>query len=276
MEPTKTAMSNRGRSVDPYHIQVLDRAVRLMDAIIANNGPISIHTLETRLGLHQSTTYRIVRALVDLGLLEIDSTGRVIPGLKLGLWSQSGNQSDALLAKVSPDLHRLAESTKEVVNLGLLHQHKVLYVKKFEAPESEPGLTVRVGQSAPLYCSALGKILLAGMSERERQTAMEAQTFHRLTSRTITDANVLESEIVQVQQRGWAEDREEFVAGIVCFGAPVVWEGKTVAAISITMPVIRSSPQQEQRLRELLVGTAQDISRTVSHTQASVPMAPER
>lgn len=137
--------------------------------------------------------------------------------------------------RLSPVLQNLAEDTQEIVNLGVLRHYSVFYLEKFEPEVPETILTVRVGQRAPLYCSALGKILLASLPEYELDTYLKTRDFPAQTSQTITTRETLEAEIGQVRAQGWAIDREEFVEGILCFAAPVVFDGQTLAAISITV-----------------------------------------
>lgn len=255
-----------GTSGDPgYQIQVLGRSVALIDYVVAAGHPVSTRHLANALNLHPSTTYRIVRALAGLDLVDLDQDGRVLPGLKLLVLGRMAERSHGWSSSIAPALHHLAKTTGEIVNLGVLRHDAVFYLEKFEPDVGETALTVRVGQQAPLYCSALGKVFLASMSRSERAEYLARQSLIARTSHTLTTPAALEAEIQIVREQGWAADREEFVDGILCVAAPIRTRKETLAAISITLPTARATPQRVADLVGSLIRTGAELSGQLPH-----------
>lgn len=243
-----------------YQIQVLERAVALIDSVVASGRPVSPRELAGTLNLHPSTTYRIVRALASLDLVDLDVQGRALPGLKLLVLGRMAERSHGWTLSLAPALHHLAKTTGEIVNLGVLRHDAVFYLEKFEPDVKDMTLTVRVGQQAPLYCSALGKIFLASMSEADRAAYLARETFLAKTPNTLITQAALEAEIQHVRTQGLAVDREEFVEGILCLAVPLRMNGQTIAAISLTLPTARITPQRVENLIQVLIRTGSDAS----------------
>ena len=99
-----------------------------------------------------------------------------------------------------------------------------------------------VGKRAPLHCTALGKVLLAHLSTEGRKKTLGGKVLRRLTENTITDEEELEKELGKVRKQGFALDREENEKDVRCIAAPIRnYQGKVIAAISISSPIFRLS-----------------------------------
>jgi len=104
-------------------------------------------------------------------------------------------------------------------------------------------------KSAPLHCTALGKVLLADIPEEERKKILEDKELPRLTDKTITDKKELEKELKVVKKQGFALDRGENEKDVRCIAAPIRnHQGKVIAAISISSPAYRT-----QHIEQILI-----------------------
>jgi len=104
-----------------------------------------------------------------------------------------------------------------------------------------------VGRRIPLYCTAIGKVLLAYSGTEERKVALEGVRLVAFTPKTITTRAALDAELKRVAAQGYALDAEEHEEGITCLGAPVFdREGTVVAALSVSWPLFRYENGREE------------------------------
>jgi IclR family pca regulon transcriptional regulator len=165
--------------------------------------------------------YRLDARVLDLGKSTMSSTG--------------------LREHAHTYLDELGQRTRYTASLAVLDGPDVLYVDRVRSRrrgEHKIGLEIRTGSPLPTYCTAPGKVLLAGLA---RQVLRELISSVKLSPRgpnTITTKKALWSEIEHVQDEGLAVDDEELVAGLVAVSAPVRDENAVVvAAASLEAPV---------------------------------------
>ena len=144
--------------------------------------------------------------------------------------------------------------------------NEVLYLYKFEPFQHVINLTSHVGNSSPMYCTGVGKSILAQLSEQELQEYWAATEIQSYTPTTITDLETMKQELEQIRQRGYAIDDEEHDAGVRCLAAPIFdWEGNAIGAISISTPPSRLNESTIQRLYPRLMETAAEISHLLGY-----------
>ncbi|RKL62379.1 hypothetical protein DXT63_12210 [Thermoanaerobacteraceae bacterium SP2] len=109
--------------------------------------------------------------------------------------------------------------------------------------------------------TSLGRVLLTDLPEEALDSIFTAP-IKPLTPYTITDIEKIKEQIKKIKEQGYAIDNEEFCLGVKCIAAPIKgFGGKTVAAISVSIPTIRiESDEKFQQIREYVVTTAKNIS----------------
>jgi len=123
-----------------------------------------------------------------------------------------------------------------------------------------------VGKRAPLHCTALGKLLLAYLTEEERRKILEQKALPPLTENTITDKRELEKELNKVREQGFALDREENEKNVCCVAAPIRnHQGRVIAALSISSPTFRIDKKIQDNLKEALLMTSEKISQRLGY-----------
>jgi len=119
-----------------------------------------------------------------------------------------------------------------------------------------------VGKRAPLYRTALGKVLLAHIPEEERKKILGGKVLPRLTENTITDKRELEKELNKVREQGFALDQEENEKDVRCIAAPIRnYQRRVIAAISISGPAFRIDEKVQNNLKKALIETSAKISK---------------
>jgi DNA-binding IclR family transcriptional regulator len=125
-------------------------------------------------------------------------------------------------------------------------------------------MSSRVGQSAPIYCTGVGKLLLAHAPPEQVERILARGELRRYTEHTITDRAKLAAELEGIRRRGFALDDEEHEVGVRCVAAPVRNnQGAAIAALSISLPSVRLPDSEIPRYRELVTTAAQEISRKI-------------
>ncbi|HHJ00651.1 MAG TPA: IclR family transcriptional regulator [Candidatus Aerophobetes bacterium] len=245
-----------------YPIKVMDKSLSVMELLLRHASPMSITEISEKLGIYPSVVHRILDTLRYWGYVEQDPiTQKYQLGLKVVELGMAKLHQMDLVKEATPYLKELVNRCDETVHLGVLEDGQVLYLAK-----EEPSQTVRmvsyVGRRAPVHCTALGKVLLAHLSKKERKNILKKRGLPRFTENTITDEKALEEELQKVKEQGFALDRQEHEKDIRCIACPIRnHQGKVIAAISISGPTYRMDVEKQAHLREDLVRTAEEISK---------------
>ncbi len=255
-------------------VQSIARALSLLEALGDSRGEVGIAELSKRVDLHVSTTHRILATLVARGYARQNpETGRYALGAKALHLAESylGQMDLRLVAR--PFLERLSEETGETANLVILDGQEALYLDKVESPQSLR-IFSRIGRRAPLHCTAVGKVLLAGGSKAEVDALLGRGPFERLTRNTITSVSQLRRELEKVQGERFALDREECEDGACCIAVPVRnVKGETVAALGISGPAVRMHVRRIQELVPVVIRTGRQISEQLGYHRPDEPHA---
>jgi DNA-binding IclR family transcriptional regulator len=221
---------------------VLERVFAILDSFSAEDSELTLAELAARTAIPKSTVHRLAKVLVEQRLLKRTDAGFGL-GIRLfELGELVGERRD--LRDISlPFLEELFELTHETIHLGVLDDAEVLYVEKIAGRR---GCTVptTLGTRKPLYCTGLGKAILAYSTPQLVQAVIQ-NGLPRRTSYTITDPRRLELELTHAVETGVAYDREEYELGITCVGSPLLNPaGRAWAAISVTGPTTRFRPER--------------------------------
>ncbi len=233
-------MPRPGTTASPYRVQVLDRAASLLETLSRQQGDSSLAELCAALQLHKSTVHRLLRVLEQHRFVDKSpETGRYRLGLKLfELGSKAIDRFD-LRAHSRRHLNQILNETDETVHFCILDQGEVLYVEKME-PQRSVRMASSVGRRALAYCTAVGKAMLAELSEAEVNEIIRRRGLRPMTRNTITTPAELKAELHSIRSRGYAVDDEENEEGVRCVGAAVRdYSGRPVAAISVSGPTFR-------------------------------------
>jgi DNA-binding IclR family transcriptional regulator len=244
-----------------YPIKVLNKAILVLETILKNNAPMSMTEISERLDYYPSTVHRILDTLKYGGYVEQDPlTQKYQLGMKLlELGMAKLNQID-LVKEARPYLKELAKKCNETVHLAILEDTNVLYLAKEESSQTIRMISY-IGKRAPLHCTALGKILLAFLPLDKKDQILDKIELSKLTENTITDKNELIEELKKIEQEGFALDREENEKDVRCIAAPIRnYQGKVVAAVSISGPAYRLNEGNQSHLKNELVSACQEIS----------------
>lgn len=234
------AIAGEGEPRERSGVQSLERAFAILEEVAKHRNGISLADLSKIVGLHNSTTFHLVKTMVTLGYVrQARDTKRYHLGrMTFGLAASSRSEVD-LVGLATPVLEDLAHDTGETSHLAIRSGDDVVIAAKV-AGTGAFQLIDRAGGLRPPHCTALGKILLAALPQDRFKQFVSGTRLQQMTPKSITDAERLAREIAQVRQGGIAFDDGEYDPEVRCVAAPVRdFTRQVTAAIGISGPVWR-------------------------------------
>jgi DNA-binding IclR family transcriptional regulator len=164
-----------------------------------------------------------------------------------------------------PIADALNKMVGESVNIAILDRNEVVYIEHIETNKSLRIFT-QVGNRVPLYCTGVGKIFLAHMSDDELEKALSGTALLPHTPNTITDIERLKQELELVKAEDVATDKEEMEIGVRCIASPVKnSDGSIIAAISVSGPTARLNNKRVNEVKTLVKSCAVEVSRALGY-----------
>jgi DNA-binding IclR family transcriptional regulator len=215
----------------------------------------------------KATIFRILSTLESRAYLDRTPAGEYRIGRKLaGSVGEGAPDQASIIRSARPEMEKLLGSCKETLNLGVLDCGEVLVVETLESPQAVR-MSSKIGNRRHPHSTALGKVLLAQLSDKEALRIVKALGMPAYTSRTITDSGALAVELERVRVQGWAMDNRENEEDGRCIAAPVVGSGRNVvAALSVSGPLPRMTIARAKSLLPDLLQTVQRISAALRET----------
>lgn len=224
------------------------KALALLEAIAgARGGIVGLSDIASALGMPKSTIHRLLKTLEDHGFI-----GRAGSKYRIGnrfyelseaaRWSEYGELRELATQPMS----FLYERTGATVHLAVRQDSVVLYLEKITGAAGYR-IPTRVGARLPATCTALGKAILAFSDVADTADVLR-QPLQRATKYSISTPRQLADQLLETRRTGFAVALEEARLGVGCVAAPVLVDGKAVAAISVCLPSARERHQDYGRL----------------------------
>jgi DNA-binding IclR family transcriptional regulator len=216
---------------------------------------MALAAVARQVGMHPTTTLRMLESLRARGMVRLVDEGRYEVGpttLELG---RSFLSRISISRFAHEAVEALAARVDETASVGVLDEGQVLYVAIAHG-QQEFGIQSLPYARHPVYCTALGKALLANLPP-QRVDELLGSPLEALTPNTITDPKRLRAELERVAACGYAVDNEERMPGVLCIAAPVRdHSGAVAAAISVSGPAFRMRRAGVDRLAEAVMASA--------------------
>jgi IclR family transcriptional regulator, pca regulon regulatory protein len=234
----------------------------------ANSSPaMTLSDVARKTGLTRATARRILLTLQQLGYVDLEEKAfRLQPSvLDLGY---SYLSSLGWLGLAQQELSNLALQVRLPCNAAVLQGNDVIYVLRI-VPEMDTriSMSISVGQRFPAYVTALGRVLVGGLSTAALDEYFAHDKFEKLTPNTTIDRKKLRAQIVKDRMQGWSFVNQEHASGLCSIAAPVISaSGVTFAALGVGWLVGTESPQEiRDKIRPKLVNTARRLNRALGH-----------
>lgn len=235
------------------------RTIDLLEAFAANPAWTSPADLHARTGFPRSSLHGLLRTLRDAGWLEADAGGtRFRLGVRALICGTAYVDRDPVMPHATATLERLRDETGYTAHYARLCGADVVYLETRESRRSQH-LVSRVGRTLPAHATALGKALLAELTDDEVRGLLPT-TLPALTDHTVTSRTALLAELGAARTRGFATEREEGTAGVACAAAVVPYRIPATEALSCSMPVARGTAREAARVGRLLADAATGLA----------------
>lgn len=259
--PRHTTRPPRARNGnDRHNIQSVDRALYLLETIAEAGGEASLTDLANRTGLNISTCHHLLATLIQRGFAaKVPGRRLYALGARILYLGHVCLQVD-LPRRAQPYLDEINQATGETVYLAALQGDSVVTLAVRESHHDVRVGTSKIGKLEAPHATSVGKAIMAWLPEDEIRRMLTGG-MKRFTPNTITDFSVLMESLRLVRRNGYAIDREEYLAGMVCVGSAIRDQaGTVIGGISVSTPTMRASEEHVARMRKEVSAATRALS----------------
>ena len=247
-------------------VKSAQRALTVLELLVSSETPLTFGEIGARLDYPRSSLFGLLNTLLDRHWIELDEQTRKY---RLGVRTfEAGNaylRSIDLVEIARPRMERIRDELDEIVQFSVLDGRHNVYLCKVEGGQNLR-LASEVGRRLQAHATALGKMLLAGLTEEQFDALDWPETLQQFTPNTITSLTMLKAELEEARGRGYTVDAEEHTIGVRCFAMPILnHSGQTIAALSVSFPTVRFTGERGRQALALLQEAVSAISRDLGH-----------
>lgn len=244
--------------------QPLDRFFSVLSAVARADEPIAITDLADVVNLPLATVHRLVAQLEERNLVK-----RAFGSKKVTIGTALVELSGAAIGTAFRDdephqiLAALSDQIGEHCQIGQRSGNEIIYVDAVSAKRSQ-GLNFEHGVRSPMYCTSIGKLYLASMSDRLFAAWLGQVDLRPVGPNTIISPSLLQEVIGGVKKSQWAASNEEMAAGVVGCAVPIRDpSGRLMAGLGISVPSARVSFSELDQFRPRMLEAARAIAATL-------------
>jgi len=243
----------------------LQKALRIL-LYMGQYGPeLGVTQVASALELNKTTVHRLLNAMENFELIEKNPDNeRYRLGLKLHDLGAKAIESRTLRSEAHGFLVEMGRRSNEAVSLAVPDRGGVVCLDRVDSPHTVISVRTVVGARFPAHCTAVGKAVLAHLSQVEVDSILAANGLTRFTPHTITRVSELNKNLRLIRERGYALDKQELERGLSGVAAPILArDGRILAAVGIAGPTLRFRGKELARQIALAKETASGISARV-------------
>jgi DNA-binding IclR family transcriptional regulator len=238
-------------------IKSLAKALKILECF-KDSPEMGISEISKKMGLYKSNVYDILVTFESLGYVGQNKNGKYHLGFKILELSHVITGYMGFRRNAYPYMLKIAEETGETVYLGVPDGTAVLYLDA-AYPSSVFNTRSMLGERAPMYCTGIGKAILANLG-KDTWERVFAQPKTKFTENTILDTRRLHDSLTEILAQGYAVDNMEHEHGVKCIGIAIINDlGEVAAGISISGPSLRFDDASIRQFVKLLKETVREM-----------------
>ncbi|MDR3052117.1 MAG: IclR family transcriptional regulator [Oscillospiraceae bacterium] len=236
----ETANVSLPRAATPAN-RSLARGLDILALLSETPRGLALHEIARALRLPKSSAFNLIHTLLEKQFLRYDAdTAHYALSLRMFELGASARLHISAESVIRRYMREISTACNETVHCGVLDGMDVVYVDKVESTRSIR-MSSRIGMRLPLYCTAMGRAMLATLPDDAVRARLAGQRFQSLTPRTISDMDALLRELAAVRAQGYASESEETNENVCCVGVAIRGrDGDAQYAISVSMPTFRA------------------------------------
>jgi len=251
---------------DRNFINSLARGLKILEIAGQASDRLTLTEIANLCGYNKTATQRFLNTLIALGYLNRDENRRYFLTAKvLSLGFNFLNSSNIRMIS-KPFIDDLSAELNKTVNLAVLNGAEILYLYRKEVTRYLK-YDLYDGSRLPAYCTAAGKIILAGLTDFELDKKLNEMILKPITPKTITDRKKLSKEIISTRKRGYSISDQELSMDLFSMAVPIIGDqNKTVAAVNVTMDARDKDKPESQNVIMRLMKKGQLISNMLGYS----------
>ena len=244
---------------DPNFMTSLARGLAVIKAFTEQRRKLTIAQVSQRTGIPRAAARRCLYTLVRMGYVDADKHTYALRPKILAL-GHAYLSSTPLAVSAQPVLDRVRNTLNESCSLAILDGDDILYLAR-SAASRIIAVQLNVGSRLPAYCTGMGRVLLAHLSERELDAYLGRVELRAFVDRTVTSPGELRRLLVAAREAGYALVDQELEIGLRSIAVPVRGaSGSVVAAINVSVHAAHATVRQmEDRFLPHLRAASDDL-----------------
>ncbi len=255
-----TMETNEENNLSDLSTNSVFRTLSILESLSYHKG-LTLEELVPIVGLSRPTLFRFLSILQRMEYVEKDINNRYRLTPKI-FKVASRSIDDVELSRISrPFIEDLSFDTGETTIVTIRDNNEQIHLQKVESRYTAR-FYERIGKRTPLYCTASGKVLLAGMDEDQLSQYLATEKLIPYTINTVTDPATLRQQISKTREDGYNEVISEYEQDIHTLACPIYeHDGSIIAAVSINWPSFRETPGK----RDICLEKLQKVALQISH-----------
>lgn len=247
------------KDMDKNLITMVDRAFAMLDYLYEQGEAVGVSELARMLDIPKANAFRILKTLEKWDVVEKDSLDKFHLGRRLIKYGSKAKEEMDLIKLCQPSMAKIAKEIGETVNLGIKYEDNILTIHSEEGETSI--LVSKLIPISPMYCSSMGKNVLAHMTDEELSMYFTKEQVKARTINTLMTKEAFLEEKDAICTRHIAYDNEEYEYGLTCLSSPIFnAAGEIVACIGVSGPTSRLRFKGFERIEELLISITKELT----------------
>ncbi|OGR22615.1 MAG: hypothetical protein A2277_03815 [Desulfobacterales bacterium RIFOXYA12_FULL_46_15] len=249
-----------------YRVQVLDRALDILECFNFQNRELGLSQIAKTTGLNMTTAKRLISNLTDRGYLIHDPQSKHYQlGMRLFELGGIVFSSFSLTKAAAKGMTRLQDETGLTILLGTNIDDQLVYIDKRKG-RGMIRISSDIGWRRPLHYGMLGMVLLAFATPGKLEHILETNPLEAHTPHSITDRDAFSMRLEEIRKNGYVVEKEEAVEGIIGIAAPIRdYSRRVVAAVGAALPMSQGNKKEIQQIVSLLERSAKEISENLGY-----------
>jgi IclR family transcriptional regulator, pca regulon regulatory protein len=243
---TSVHMLDTERERNPDYVQSLERGLAVIKAFGADSPELRLSDVARATGLTRAAARRFLLTLARLGYVRQDGTSFSLRPrvLELGYAYLSAL---SLPEVAMPHMESLVAEVNESSSVAVLDDLDIVYVARVPTQRIMT-ITIAVGTRLPAYATSMGRVLLAGLEQKELDDRLGRIRLERLTPTTVPDHRALREQVLRAREAGWSMVDQELEQGVRSASVPIRdGAGALVAAMNVSVHASRMTMQTLRR-----------------------------